>query len=87
MFFFTLSTGGGAWGGYPSGSGRTRLPHGPGSRQGLRVCTATVYRMCERGELGHMRVANAIRVSTASLDAFIRSSRLALKAGRRRPIA
>lgn len=40
----------------------------------LRVCTATVYRMCERGDLGHMRVANAIRVSKAALDAFIRTS-------------
>jgi len=35
--------------------------------------TATVYRMCERGDLGHVRVANAIRVSAASLDAFIRT--------------
>ncbi len=39
----------------------------------LRVCTATVYRMCERGELGHVRAANAIRVSAASLAAFIRT--------------
>jgi excisionase family DNA binding protein len=28
----------------------------------LRVCTATVYGMVERGELEHMRVSNAIRV-------------------------
>jgi excisionase family DNA binding protein len=28
----------------------------------LRVCTATVYAMIERGELEHVRVSNAIRV-------------------------
>jgi len=28
----------------------------------LRVCTATVYAMVERGELPHVRVRNAIRV-------------------------
>jgi len=28
----------------------------------LRVCTATVYSMIERGELEHVRVSNAIRV-------------------------
>lgn len=28
----------------------------------LRVCTATVYGMIERGELEHVRVSNAIRV-------------------------
>ena len=28
----------------------------------LRVCTATVYDMIERGELEHVRVSNAIRV-------------------------
>jgi excisionase family DNA binding protein len=28
----------------------------------LRVCTATVYAMIERGELEHVRVSNVIRV-------------------------
>jgi excisionase family DNA binding protein len=28
----------------------------------LRVCTATVYSMVERGELKHVRVSNAIRI-------------------------
>jgi excisionase family DNA binding protein len=28
----------------------------------LRVCTATVYSMVERGELQHVRVSNSIRV-------------------------
>ena len=31
----------------------------------LRVCTATVYAMVERGELPHIRAANAIRVVVA----------------------
>jgi excisionase family DNA binding protein len=28
----------------------------------LRVCTATVYAMVDRGELEHVRVSNAIRI-------------------------
>ena len=39
----------------------------------VRVCAATVYRMCERGELPHARVANAIRVRATDLQAVIRS--------------
>ena len=31
----------------------------------LRVCTATVYAMVERGQLSHVRVRNAIRVVVA----------------------
>jgi hypothetical protein len=31
------------------------------------VCTALVYTLCERGELPHVRVSNAIRVSEADL--------------------
>ncbi|MGZ3447532.1 MAG: helix-turn-helix domain-containing protein [Myxococcaceae bacterium] len=37
----------------------------------LAVCTATVYRLCERGELPHVRVSNAIRIRAADLDAFL----------------
>ena len=37
----------------------------------LGVCTATVYRLCERGELGHVRVSNAIRVAADDLRAFL----------------
>jgi excisionase family DNA binding protein len=37
----------------------------------LGVCTATVYKLCERGELAHVRVLNAIRVTPADLAAFI----------------
>jgi excisionase family DNA binding protein len=28
----------------------------------LGVCAATVYRLCERGELPHVRIVNSIRV-------------------------
>jgi excisionase family DNA binding protein len=37
----------------------------------LRLCTATVYRICERGELAHVRVANAVRVSRRALKAYL----------------
>jgi len=37
----------------------------------LRVSTATVYALCKRGALRHVRVANAIRVPEAALLAFI----------------
>ena len=37
----------------------------------LAVCTATVYALCERGEIQHLRVSNAIRVCPADLEAFI----------------
>jgi excisionase family DNA binding protein len=44
--------------------------------QRLSVGAATVYKLCERGELPHVRVSNAIRVLPADLEAFV--------AGRRR---
>jgi excisionase family DNA binding protein len=34
-------------------------------------CAATVYRLCERGELPHVRVVNSIRVRRADLEAFV----------------
>ena len=36
----------------------------------LGVSTATVYRIVERGELAHVRVSNAIRVTPESLRRF-----------------
>jgi excisionase family DNA binding protein len=39
--------------------------------QRLRVCTATVYRLCEKGALEHVRVANAVRVPESALRAFL----------------
>jgi len=41
----------------------------------LRICTATVYRLCERGELGYVRVSNAVRVPERALTAYLQSGR------------
>jgi len=37
----------------------------------LGVCTATVYVLCELGELPHVRIFNAIRIAPADLAAFV----------------
>jgi excisionase family DNA binding protein len=37
----------------------------------LGVCTATVYRLCERGDLPHVRIINSIRVRPRDLAAFV----------------
>lgn len=34
----------------------------------LRLSSATVYALCERGELAHLRVSNAIRVRYGDLE-------------------
>jgi excisionase family DNA binding protein len=36
----------------------------------LGVSTATVYKLCVRGDLAHVRVSNAIRIEPAELEAF-----------------
>jgi excisionase family DNA binding protein len=41
----------------------------------LGVSTATVYRLCERGDLQHFRISNAIRVSVNDLSAFLAEQR------------
>jgi hypothetical protein len=33
----------------------------------LRVSTATVYKMCARGELAHVRVLNVIRIPSGAV--------------------
>jgi excisionase family DNA binding protein len=40
----------------------------------LGVCRATVYRLCERGTLPHIRISNAVRVETQALERFIQES-------------
>jgi excisionase family DNA binding protein len=40
----------------------------------LGVCAATVYNLCARGQLEHVRILNSIRVLPASLDAFVLTS-------------
>ena len=41
----------------------------------LGVCTATVYRLCDLGQLRHVRVLHAIRIATEDLAAFIQASK------------
>ncbi|WP_309243050.1 helix-turn-helix domain-containing protein [Hyalangium versicolor] len=41
----------------------------------LGVSTATVYGLCERGELPHVRVSSAIRIRPADVDAFLARER------------
>jgi len=41
----------------------------------LHVSTKTVYRLCERGELRHVRVLNAIRVARSDVEAFVLACR------------
>jgi excisionase family DNA binding protein len=37
----------------------------------LGVCRATAYRICRAGQLGHVRVSNAIRVPENALVAYL----------------
>ncbi len=41
----------------------------------LAVAPATVYRLCDRGELPHVRVSNAIRVAPADLESYLAAHR------------
>ena len=41
----------------------------------LGVCNATVYALCTRGELPHVRIMNAIRVAPVDLAVFLSSRR------------
>jgi len=41
----------------------------------LAVCPATVYALCERGELPHVRILNAIRVRCEDVRAFVAAKR------------
>jgi len=42
----------------------------------LGICTATVYALCAKGVLPHVRVLNAIRVAPGDLEAFVEGRRL-----------
>jgi excisionase family DNA binding protein len=37
----------------------------------LRLSTATVYKLCTRGDLPHVRILNSIRVTPSGLNAFL----------------
>jgi excisionase family DNA binding protein len=41
----------------------------------LGVCTAIVYRLCDRGDLRHCRVVTAIRIRPFDLAAYISALR------------
>jgi excisionase family DNA binding protein len=41
----------------------------------LRVCRATVYSLCEHGELAHTRVGASIRIHCADVQLFVRRQR------------
>jgi excisionase family DNA binding protein len=41
----------------------------------LGVSTSTVYKLCERGQLPHIRVSNAIRIAQRDLEGFIAAGR------------
>ena len=41
----------------------------------LGVCPATVYGLCDRGQLPHYRVGNAIRVDVTEVKAMLQRSR------------
>ena len=47
-----------------------RLPTVDEVAERLRVSTATVYALCKRAKLAHVRIANSIRVSERALLAF-----------------
>jgi len=48
----------------------------------LGVCRDTVYELCARGELPHVRVLNAIRVVRADLEKFIAAGKKTRAAGK-----
>ena len=52
--------------------GRERLLRVAEVAKQLGVCAATVYRLCERGELLHLRVVNSIRIRPRDLADFVR---------------
>jgi excisionase family DNA binding protein len=54
--------------------GRDRLLRVAEVAEHLGVCNATVYRLCERGELAHVWVVNSIRIRPADLAAFLAPS-------------
>ena len=41
----------------------------------LAVSTATIYALCERGQIRHVRISNAIRIELAKVEAFIAGQR------------
>jgi len=61
--------------------GRNRLLTVKEVAEHLGVCTATVYRLCELGELPHVRIVDSIRIRPADLEAFAVSGRVTAARG------
>jgi excisionase family DNA binding protein len=55
--------------------GRGRLLRVAEVAEQLGVCNATVYRLCESGELPHLRVVNSIRVRPRDLAEYVAGGR------------
>jgi excisionase family DNA binding protein len=51
--------------------GRDRLLKVAEVAEHLGVCNATVYRLCDSGELPHVWIVNSIRIRPADLEAFL----------------
>jgi excisionase family DNA binding protein len=51
--------------------GRDRLLKIAEVAEHLGVCNATVYRLCDSGELVHVWIVNSIRIRPADLQAFL----------------
>ncbi len=45
----------------------------------LQVCNASVYKLCEKGELEHTRILNSIRIAPADLSYLIGRRRKVLR--------
>jgi excisionase family DNA binding protein len=52
--------------------GRDRLLKVGEVAEHLGVCNATVYRLCDSGELPHVWIVNSIRLRPRDLDEFVR---------------
>jgi predicted DNA-binding transcriptional regulator AlpA len=51
--------------------GRERLLRIADVAERLAVCAATVYRLCERWELPHIRIVNSIGIRPRDLEALL----------------
>jgi excisionase family DNA binding protein len=51
--------------------GRDRLLRVAEVAEHLGVCAATVYRLCETGELAHVRIVNSIRIRPDDLRTLL----------------
>jgi excisionase family DNA binding protein len=63
--------------------GRDRLLKVAEVAEHLGVCNATVYRLCDSGELSHVWIVNSIRIRPADLEAFLERQRVGRERGDR----